>query len=136
MKWISVEQVRIIHSQVLHRYGGLDGIKDEKSLQAAIEQPLLELYGRVLYPGIDTKAARLLFCIITGHPFVDGNKRTAWLAFLAIMRRNNLDIVVSDDDRERTLLALADNKLTFDQLLEWVKCNQSEQSDDGSRSGN
>ena len=84
-KWLTREAIEIIHREQLREHGGLIGINDENSLEAAIARP----QHKAAYenPDVYELAAAYLFGIARNHPFSDGNKRTAFLAaytFLAI----------------------------------------------------
>ncbi len=78
MKYLSAEQVLFIHSRLIDETGGSHGIRDTGLLQAAVERPKATFGGKDLYPDIFYKAAALLESLIKNHPFIDGNKRTAW----------------------------------------------------------
>lgn len=75
-KSISKEIVLELHHQLIERFGGVHGVMNENSLEAAIAQPWQTFDGVDLYPTTEEKASRLCFEIVTQHPFIDGNKRT------------------------------------------------------------
>jgi death-on-curing protein len=84
-KWLTREAIEIIHSEQLAEHGGLEGLKDENALEAALARPQHKLS----YGGDDLflLVAAYLYGIVRNHPFSDGNKRTGYLAaftFLAI----------------------------------------------------
>lgn len=66
-----------IHSAVVARFGGIDGVRDEGLLESALAQPFQSFAGIELYPTDEAKACRYAYGIIKDHPFADGNKRTA-----------------------------------------------------------
>ena len=82
---ISLKEVLYLHEQSIKDFGGSHGIRDHGLLESAIERPNATFGGEELYPTIFLKAAALLESIVKNHPFVDGNKRTGWLACNATM---------------------------------------------------
>lgn len=75
MKRLTVEQVIMMHSELLAQTGGLDGIRDRNLLESAVNTPFQTFDSQYVYPTLQAKAARLGFSLIKNHPFVDGNKR-------------------------------------------------------------
>ena len=75
MKKLSKKQVIALQNQLIDRYGGIHGIRDEGLLYAALNTPFQTFGGSDLYPDIIEKASRLGFGLIKGHAFIDGNKR-------------------------------------------------------------
>ena len=76
---ISREEVLAIHDILLSRFGGRQGVRDQVLLDSAINRPFQTFDGQELYPSPIDKASALFESIITNHPFVDGNKRTAYV---------------------------------------------------------
>ena len=74
---ITKEEALAIHSAVVARFGGIDGVRDEGLLESALAQPFQSFAGIELYPTDEAKACRYAYGIIKDHPFADGNKRTA-----------------------------------------------------------
>ena len=74
---ITKEEALAIHSAVVARFGGIDGVRDEGLLESALAQPFQSFAGIDLYPTDEAKACRYAYGIIKDHPFADGNKRTA-----------------------------------------------------------
>ncbi|WIG59084.1 MAG: Death on curing protein, Doc toxin [Ktedonobacterales bacterium] len=79
--------VRGFHEYVLGRYGGSSGIRSEALLRSAIERPFSSLGADLAYPTGLEQAAALLHSLVNNHPFVDANKRTAFLACLYFLER-------------------------------------------------
>ena len=72
---ILISDAIAIHSLLIDRFGGSPGIRDAGILESALARPHQSFDGRELYPGPVDKAAALFESLITGHPFIDGNKR-------------------------------------------------------------
>ena len=77
MKILTKNQVTALQDQLIERFGGTHGIRDEGILDSALHAPFQTFAGEELYPGIYEKAARLGFGLVKGHAFIDGNKRAA-----------------------------------------------------------
>ena len=76
MKQISIEQIKLIHSELVKETGGSDGLRDISLLESAIYAPFQTFDRESLYPSVQQKAAKPCAGLIQNHPFVDGNKRT------------------------------------------------------------
>lgn len=84
---LSIENVLDIHSLILNATGGMDGVRDEKILDLAVEGIYQTFGGVDIYPGIEEKGARLGYSLICNHPFYDGNKRTGLLASITFLAK-------------------------------------------------
>lgn len=84
---ISKGEVLRFHQLSIARYGGADGVRDEGLLESAIARPYQTFGGDDLYQTVYEKAAAMMESIIINHPFVDGNKRTGFLAMFATIKR-------------------------------------------------
>ena len=71
---------------------------------------------------ISRKAAALLHSVVKNHAFVDGNKRTAWQVTDLLLRRSGYDLEVKPDDWiDDMVVAVADNRMDFDEIVQWFK---------------
>ena len=80
--FITEEEVYVIHSDQLNRYGGSAGIRDQGLLQSALAQPGASFGGKWLHGDLYEMASAYLFSLVMNHPFVDGNKRVGGMAAL------------------------------------------------------
>lgn len=92
MKMLSKRHILLLHSMLVAQSGGMDGLRDEGLLDAAINMPLQTFGGQELYPTILEKAARLGYGLIRNHPFLDGNKRIGTHAMLVFLDINNITL--------------------------------------------
>ncbi|MEP1096365.1 MAG: type II toxin-antitoxin system death-on-curing family toxin, partial [Cyclobacteriaceae bacterium] len=76
---ISEREALEIHSILIERFGGSEGIRDKALLLSALNRPFQTFDGNELYPTVIDKAAAILESIIKNHPFIDGNKRTGYV---------------------------------------------------------
>ncbi|WP_153799906.1 type II toxin-antitoxin system death-on-curing family toxin [Foetidibacter luteolus] len=88
----SLEDVILYHDKAIELYGGSRGIRDYGLLDAALHRPWQTFGGEDLYPGCFEKAAAIAESVILNHPFIDGNKRTAFLLCEALLENSNYTI--------------------------------------------
>ena len=98
-----------------------EGLRDKSLLESAIGAPFQTFAGEDLYPTLQEKAARLCFGIATNHPFVDGNKRTAVHAMELFLILNNFPIRYDDDEMERVVIDVANDKMDVKALTQWIQ---------------
>ncbi len=120
---IEVSEVEKIHDILIDRFGGANGIRDKGILESAIGRPFQTFDGKDLYPDPVDKAAAIFESIVSNHPFVDGNKRTAYVLLRLILKRNQLDINVDQDVKYDFVIKAAKRELTFDKIREWIRDN-------------
>lgn len=117
--YIRVEDTLAIHADQIERYGGAEGIRDPGLLEAALFRPQTGHY-----PTLIDEAAALWESLSQNHPFVDGNKRTAFAATYVFLAINGLDIIATDDEAQDFVLRLyATSSITFDNLRAWLSEN-------------
>lgn len=121
MKWLARRDVEAIHARQIADYGGLRGLRDEGMLESALARPMnLAAYGE---PSIFALAAAYAFGIARNHPFVDGNKRTAFMVSGVFLEYNGFELIADESDVVVTFLALAAGKLNESELAEWFQQN-------------
>jgi len=81
-----------IHSILIERHGGSDGIRDLDLLESALNRPYATFDNKDLYPNPIEKSAAILESILINHPFIDGNKRTGYVLARLILLDNQIDI--------------------------------------------
>ncbi|MBI5346920.1 MAG: type II toxin-antitoxin system death-on-curing family toxin [Chlamydiae bacterium] len=106
---------------LLKSFGGLPGIRDKNLLHSALEAPKASFDGKDMYPSIYEKAAVYLYHLAKNHPFIDGNKRTAYVAALAFMKANHAPIRFSIKNLEQIVIDIADGKLGKTPLIHFFK---------------
>ena len=121
MKKLTKEQIKMLHSALVERFGGQDGLRDEGMLDSALNTPFQTFSGSELYPDLLSKAARLAFGLIADHPFIDGNKRIGTHAMLIFLRLNNVELEYDDDDLITLILGTAAGENDDKTILEWLK---------------
>ncbi len=129
---LTIDVVREIHGEVLRKFGGLNGVRDENLLASAVLAPQSSFAGKSPYVDLVDVAAAYLFYLCRNHPFLDGNKRTAMTAAIVFLRLNGIepandsrswenlmiDVAASKRDREETTTRLR-------KLLKWRRKRKS-----------
>lgn len=108
-----IVQVYAIHEVVIQETGGMEGLRDGAMLHAAVARPFATFAGEELYEDDFEKAAALFHSLIKSHPFLDGTKRTAFLAALYFLADRGYVIPqhLPKDEAIRFCLALAEENL-------------------------
>jgi len=117
---LSKEQILSIHSILISKTGGIDGIRDDGLLVSAINSPFQTFDGEELYPTVFEKAACLCYGLVNNHPFLDGNKRIGILAMLTFLEINKVIVTVTDSELIRLGLDIASSKMNQYQIYEWI----------------
>ena len=119
--WLSQSLVLAIHDEQLAEHGGAIGIRDEGLLDSALARPLNRAgYGE---PDVAELAAVYAIAIARNHPFVDGNKRTAYVALETFLALNGCEFPVSDHDAVIATLAMAGGSMPDEEFTAWVRSN-------------
>ena len=120
IKWILDETVLAIHKRQIAEHGGIAGIRDENLLSSALARPQnFEAYGENVE--IPQLAAAYAFGIAKNHPFLDGNKRTAFVVMRTFLLINGYDIEATQEEKYITFIKLAEGELSEEELVEWIK---------------
>jgi death-on-curing protein len=117
--WLPRHLIVAIHEEQLAEHGGTLGTRDEGLLDSALaRQSNRAGYGE---PDIAELAALYAIAIARNHPFVDGNKRTAYMALELFIRMNGCQFVPTDADAAVRTIAMASGELTDDEFIGWVR---------------
>lgn len=120
--WLRRDVLALLHDESIAEHGGAPGVRDAGLFESALVRPR-NLFA---YEGVED-IARLAACYAFGlaknHPFVDGNKRTAFIACGLFLRLNGLKLVAPQADAALTFFALAAGKMSEDELAGWIERN-------------
>ena len=92
-------------------------------MDSAIARPFQTFDGFDLYISTIEKAAAIAESIVINHPFVDGNKRTGFLAMLAILKIGKMNLIAGEEDAYQFTISISTGEIKFDQIVEWLKMN-------------
>ena len=121
MIWITTDDVIQIHSRVIQRSGGMDGLRDRASLEAAVSAPMQSFGGQDLYPTTVEKIARLGYGLASNHAFVDGNKRIGAMMTQLLLRWNGFQMSLRSGELADMFIAIADGSAGESDLLAWIQ---------------
>jgi death on curing protein len=127
IRFIPDEIVPIMHQDQIRRYGGTSGIRDTAHLASALAQPQMTGAGKYLHKTIFTKAAAYGFHVCRNHPFVDGNKRVAFILMVLFLDRNGWDLTATEEEAYATMISLAEGTLTKSGLALWLQGHSTRQ---------
>lgn len=119
-RYLSGREIVEVHDKIIEEYGGTPGILNEGSIDIAAQAPALLLYGYEPYQGLSKKAATLFSEINKLHPFIDGNKRTAYLSAEAFLMLNGYRISADPDQAVTISLDSASCTADIDSAAKWV----------------
>ena len=119
MIFFESEQVINLHSSLIAKTGGMDGIRDENLLDSALKSPFQTFDGNELYPDIFDKASQLCYSLVENHPFADGNKRIGVHLTLLFLKLNNENIEYSQAELIDFGLNIASGKMNKDDIKAW-----------------
>jgi death-on-curing protein len=101
-----------IHERQIERFGGTPGIRDEGLLESALAQPQVTFGGELLQTTIYEQAAAYLYHIGMNHPFIDGNKRTAFAAMDTFLRLNGYSLNLTDEQAYTLVMQVAQGRMS------------------------
>jgi len=118
-EWLDFEMVCTLNDEQIEGHGWLDGVRDANALQSALARPQnLAAYGE---PDAADLAAAYSFGIARNHPFVDGNKRVAWITARLFLEENGQQMDYREDDAITTMIALAAGELSEEAFAKWLR---------------
>ena len=120
-RWVDKSALLLLHAESLAEHGGRAGLRDEGLLDSALARPLnLVAYGE---PDLADLAAAYAFGLAKNHPFVDGNKRAAFLGAGLFLALNGFRLRASQVDATQAMLALAADELSEEAFARWLRAN-------------
>jgi death-on-curing protein len=121
--WIDRELALAIHDRQLAEHGGATGIRDNGLLDSALARPLQMLAYGDPEPDLAELATALAHGIARNHPFVDGNKRTAYVALRTFLVLNGTDVVAPPGERYAAMVRLAEGEITASEFAVWLRAS-------------
>lgn len=114
--YLTLEDVLDLHRELIHRWGGTQGIRDPGLLEVALYRPQTGYY-----PSLVDEASALWESLSQNHAFLDGNKRIAFAATFVFLRINSLRITADNAVAEEFILGLYERReVRFDLLRAWL----------------
>ena len=117
--WLDAGVLRAVHEEQLAEHGGASGTRDDGLFESALARPLnLAAYGE---PDVHALAAAYGVGLAKNHPFIDGNKRTAFVAVELFMELNGHELTAGDTECVLTMLAVAAGQMDEIALAHWLR---------------
>lgn len=121
MKYLSAQEILVIHARIIDETGGLHGMRDIGLLASVIERPKTRFGGKQMFPGVFRKAAVHLEALVQYHCFLDGNKRTSVGVCARFLYRNRYEFVSGQREMVAFVLRVATKKENLDSIEAWIK---------------
>ncbi len=120
-KFITWNEVLDIHTDQISSFGGSVGIRDEGLLESALAQPQVTFAGELLHPTIYQQAAAYLYHLAMNHPFIDGNKRTAFAVMDTFLRLNGYALNLTDEQAYNLVIQVVQNQISKQELIGYLQ---------------
>jgi death-on-curing protein len=122
--WLDAQVMLAVHEEQLAEHGGGRGVRDERLFESAMQRPRhLADDGQ---PDASALAAAYGYGLARNHPFVDGNKRAAFVAMELFLVLNGWELVADDAQCVITMLAVAAGHLSEEEFTQWVRQHAKE----------
>jgi death-on-curing protein len=117
-RWIDRRALELLHDESLAEHGGAAGLRDEGLFESELARPLnLAAYDN---PSVHDLAAAYGVGLAKNHPFIDGNKRAAFLAVGMFLWLNGWRLTASQADATLTMLAVAAGQMDETTFARWL----------------
>jgi death-on-curing protein len=117
--WLTEQIVLAIHEGLISQYGGLSGVRDYPLLEASLARPR-HRFSYQPEVSLWELAAAYGFAVCKNHPFVDGNKRTAFMTMYVFLRLNGYDFNAPEPEIVLVLESLASGEIDENTLQVWL----------------
>lgn len=117
--YLRSDALRNVHARLIQTYGGLQGIRDENALEAAVARPR-QLHHYTGEERIGVTVASLAWALLRSHPFTDGNKRVALAALVMGAELNGHRLVCDEAEETAMVLRAAALLLTEEEWTAWA----------------
>ena len=123
MEYLTVAEVLLLHARLIQRTGGSGSVLDVGRLESALARPQATFGGEELYPNLWAKGAALMHSLISNHPFVDGNKRTALTATGIFLGLNGRMLIASNEQALDFVRSAVSEKLGVEEIAAWLQAH-------------
>jgi death-on-curing protein len=125
--YLTLVEVLAIHADQIERYGGAQGVRDHGLLESALYRPQTGYYADLI-----EEAAAMWESLAQNHPFVDGNKRTAFAATYTLLAINGIRLTADAEETYQFISVLHEaGTFSFENLVPWLRSNTESTSSEG-----
>lgn len=132
--WLDQTVLEALHTDQLLEHGGGLGIRDEALLETALARPK-QKWHYAAETELAPLAAAYAHGIAKHHPFIDGDKRTAFVALYTFLALNGFELEASEPEVVDMMIGTADGSISEDELAGWVRARLVPWQDRGARTG-
>lgn len=125
--WLWKEMLLSIHSELLARFGGMPGIRDDGMLESAVNRPI-QVYHYGGPSSLHELAAAYAYALVRNHPFLDGNKRIGFMAAYTFLGLNGFPLTVPEEEAVLMTRGLAAGEIEEAAYAKWLEAGTSAES--------
>lgn len=125
MKKLTKEQIIMLHSELIRKTGGVDGLIDEGLLDSALNAPFQGFGDTDNFSVHTAKRSETGLRLICNHAFVDGNKRIGAHALLVFLSINGIELEYTQRELSDMVLNVASGTLQFEDMVKWIIKHQA-----------
>jgi death on curing protein len=119
--WVRRDVLIAVHERLLAEHGGPAGLRDAGLLESALARPQqIRAYGDAA-PDLAALAAAYAVAIVRNHPFVDGNKRVAFMTAYVFLACNGMTMTAPEAESTAAVMQLAAGELSEAQFAQWLR---------------
>ena len=119
LSYVRGDVLLLAHERLIRSYGGVQGVRDPNGLESALARPR-NLHGYTGEVRVGALAASLAWSLLRNHPFIDGNKRSALVAFALMVKLNNHRLACSRVEETAMTLKAAASMISEDEWTAWA----------------
>ncbi len=121
MRYLSVEEILLIHEFQIQKFEGSDGILNLGLLESAVYRPKTAFDSVEKYKTVFEKAASLAYSLIKNHAFVDGNKRTSMVSAIVFLELNGCEVRIIDEELVKLAMDIASSKISIKEVAKFYE---------------
>ena len=119
--WFLDRFILPLHERMIREFGGVQGLRDVNLLESALRRPINKWNYQKPEPDLAELAAAYIWGIVRNHPFVDGNKRTAYVVFRSFLMMNGWDLSATQDEKYDMSHGIAAGTYSEIEVSEWIR---------------
>jgi death-on-curing protein len=119
-RWLTSLSAILLQLESLAEFGGSEGLRDEGMLESALARPR-NLYSYEGVTDVARLAAAYSYGIARNHPFIDGNKRAAFMSIGLFLERNGHRLKADKADATRVMFGVAAGEVDEEELASWIR---------------
>jgi len=123
--WLSTQLLIAVHDKQIMIHGGIPGTRDLDLLESALAKATQQWCYADPPPDPFQLAAAYAFGIVKNHAFLDGNKRTAHMAYRLFLAKNGVEFTASREEKYENMIALASGTMSEESFAEWLRSRSS-----------